>query len=108
MLHFMTFLVDGRNLFCNTDIDGKGMEDDTTRTQIQNQWFRLKSEPWILTPMDRHLLSKNEDFEARISNVRAWNERVKIALKWSEGSANFLGEDLGRYYPTEKKTEKER
>jgi len=81
---------------------GKGTEDDTTRTQILNRWFRLNKEPWMLTPMDRHLLSKNEDFfrRARITNVRAWNERVKIALKWSEESANFLGEDLCRYYPT--------
>ena len=86
---------------------GKGTEDDTTRTQIQNRWFRLKSEPWMLTPMDRHLLSKNEEFfrSARITNVRAWNERVKIALTWSEGSANFLGEDLCRYYPTVKRKE---
>ena len=56
--------------------------------------------------MDRHLLSKNEDFfqRARINNVRAWwNERLKIKLKWSEGNAKFLGEDLGRYYPTVKK-----
>jgi len=86
---------------------GKGTEDDTTRTQIHNRWFRLKKEPWMPTPMDRHLLSKNEEFfrRARITNVRAWNERVKIALKWSEGSANFLGEDLCRYYPTVKRRE---
>jgi len=69
---------------------GKGTEDDKTRTQIHNRWFRLKIEPWMLTPMDRHLLSRNEDFfrRAQINNVRAWNERLKIALKWSEGSAN--------------------
>ena len=86
---------------------GKGTEDDTTRAQIHNRWFRLRKEPWMLTPMDRHLLSKNEEFfrSARIVNVRAWNERVKIALKWSEGSANFLGEDLCRYYPTVKRKE---
>jgi len=38
-----------------------------------------------------------------MGNVRSWNERIKIVLRWSGEKADFLGEDLDLSYPVQKK-----